>query len=97
MYGVNTTNFALFASYLNGRKQHIKIIGSADIFLNVFVPIKFTNDSNLFLERSNVNTSFKTVNDELSKISEWFSANKLSLNVGKTIIRKSSCTKNVPF
>ena len=92
MYGVNTTNFALFASYLNVRKQHIKITGSADIFLKVFVPIKFTNDSNLFLERSNVNTSFKTVNDELSKISEWFSANKLSLNVGKTIIRKSSST-----
>ena len=28
----------------------------------------------------------KTVNDELIKINEWFSANKLSLNVGKVFI-----------
>ena len=30
MYGVNTTNLAWFASYLNGRKQYIKITESAD-------------------------------------------------------------------
>ena len=30
MYGVNTTNLAWFASYLNGRKQYIKINESAD-------------------------------------------------------------------
>ena len=29
-YGVNTTNLAWFASYLNGRKQYIKITESAD-------------------------------------------------------------------
>ena len=44
----------------------------------------FADDTNFFFERSNVNTLFKTVNDELIKINEWFSANKLSLNVGKT-------------
>ena len=37
-----------------------------------------------FFEHSNINTLFKTVNDELIKINEWFSADKLSLNVGKT-------------
>ena len=30
MYGVDTTNLAWFASYLNGRKQYIKITESAD-------------------------------------------------------------------
>ena len=31
MYGVNTTNLAWFASYLNGRKQYVEITESADI------------------------------------------------------------------
>ena len=30
MYGVNTTNLAWFASYLNGRKQYIKVTEPAD-------------------------------------------------------------------
>ena len=51
---------------------------------NVLVPIMFADDPNLFFEHSNINTLFKTVNDELIKINEWLSTNKLSLNVGKT-------------
>ena len=42
------------------------------------------DDTNFFFEHSNINKLFKAVNDELIKISEWFSANKLSLNVGIT-------------
>ena len=34
MYGVNTTNFAWFASYLNGGKQNMKITESADTLKN---------------------------------------------------------------
>ena len=30
IYGVNTTNLAWFSSYLNGRKQHIKITEYTD-------------------------------------------------------------------
>ena len=51
---------------------------------NVLVPIIFPDDTNLSFEHSNINTLFKTVNDELIKINKWFSANKLSLSVGKT-------------
>ena len=41
-------------------------------------------DDTFFFEHSNIKTLFKAVNDELIKINELFSANKLSLNVGKT-------------
>ena len=128
MYGVNTTNLAWFASYLNGRKQYIKTTESADtlkkdikcgvpqrsilgplLFLlyvndlpnssNVLVAIMFVDDTNFFFEHSNINTLFKTVNDELIKINEWFSANKLSLNVGKTkfsLFHKSGKKYSIP-
>ena len=53
---------------------------------NVFVPIMFADDTNFFNNNININinTLFKTVNNKLIKVKEWFSANKLSLNVGKT-------------
>ena len=37
---------------------------------NVFVPIMFTDDTSFFLEHSNINILFITVNDELTKINE---------------------------
>ena len=40
------------------------------------------------------------VNDELKKIYEWFNANKLSLNAGKTaysLFHKASKTDNLPL
>ena len=66
---------------------------------NVLVPIMFADDTNFFFEHSNINTLFKTVNDELIKINEWFSANKLSLNVGKTkfpLFHKSGKRYSIP-
>ena len=116
MYCVNTTNFAWFARYLNGRKQYIKITESPDtvkkdikrvvpqnsilrplLFLlyvnnlpnpsNVLVLIMFADDIFFFFfffELSNINRLLKTANEELIKINKCFSANQLSLNVGKT-------------
>ena len=66
---------------------------------NVLDPIMFTNDTNFFFEHSNTNTLFKTVNDKLIKINEWFSGNTLSLNVGKTefsLFHKSGKKCSIP-
>ena len=65
---------------------------------NVLVPIMFADNTIFFLGRSNISTLYKTVNDELIKINEWFSANNLSLNVAKTkfsLFHKSD--KNTAF
>ena len=51
--------------------------------LNVLVSIMFTGDTSFF-KYTNINTLFKAVNDQLSKINRWLSANKLSLSVRKT-------------
>ena len=47
-------------------------------------PIMFADDTNLFYSHNNIKILFKNANDELEKISQWFKANKLSLNEGKT-------------
>ena len=47
-------------------------------------PIMFADDTNLFYSHSNIKTLFKTANEELAKVNEWFACNKLSLNGDKT-------------
>ena len=59
----------------------------------------FADDTNFFFEHSNINTLSKTVNDELIKINEWISANKLSLNAGKnkfSLFQKSGKKYSIP-
>ena len=51
---------------------------------NMLDPIMFADDITLFFSISNIKTLFATVNHELEKISLWFIANRLSLNVEKT-------------
>ncbi|XP_065681560.1 uncharacterized protein LOC136095207 [Hydra vulgaris] len=46
--------------------------------------ILFADDTNLFYARNDINILFKLVNKELLNLTEWFNANKLSLNVTKT-------------
>ena len=57
-----------------------------DLFLvsKFLSPIMFADDTNLFYSHNNIKIVFKNANDELEKISQWFKANKLSLNEGKT-------------
>ena len=49
--------------------------------LNSIIPVDYTN---LFFSHSDINILFKRINRELKTVSNWFNANKLSLNFKKT-------------
>ena len=44
----------------------------------------FADDTNIFYSHKNFDTLVSTLNSEISKVSQWFSCNKLSLNITKT-------------
>ena len=44
----------------------------------------FAYDTDLSYEHKDLKTLLSLINQELQKINEWFEANRLSLNVGKT-------------
>ena len=54
------------------------------IVSNILEPIMFADDTNLFFSHKNIKELFLNVSSELSKIIQWFNANKLSLNKDKT-------------
>ena len=64
----------LFPIYVNDLNQASNILDS----------IMFADDTNLFYSHHQIKTFFETVNCELKNISQWFRANKLSLNIKKT-------------
>ena len=64
----------LFLIYINDLSRASKLLE----FVN------FADDSNVFYSNSSYNELFQIVNTELSNISDWFKANKLSLNINKT-------------
>jgi len=47
--------------------------------------IIFADDTNLFSASRNINQLYKNVNKDLEHVSNWFKANKLSLNLDKTV------------
>ena len=66
----------------------------------VLNPIMFVDDINLFFSHSDINLLFGKMNKELTNVSNWFNANKLSLNVKKTkfsFFHKSSKKDNIPL
>ena len=46
--------------------------------------IMFADDFMCFYSHRNIKGLFYTVNSELEKVSQWFKANKLSINIKKT-------------
>ena len=80
----------LFLLYVNDLPNASKILD----------PIMFADDTNLFYSHSDIKILFKTVNEELHKLSEWFSCNKLSLNTDKTkytFFHKLRQSDNIPL
>ena len=51
---------------------------------NLFMPILFADDNNLFCTGRNIDLLVNEINDEISKVYSWVKANKLSLNIDKT-------------
>ena len=60
----------------------------------------FADDTNLFFNHKDIKHLFTVVNNELVNIKDWFTANKLSLNVEKTkysFFHKPSKKDDIPF
>ena len=53
---------------------------------NIAMFTLFADDTNLFFMHHDLNTLFKNINFERSKIAVWFKINKLSLNIKKQTI-----------
>ena len=67
---------------------------------NILDPIIFADDTNLFYSHHNIKELFTTVNKELQKLGDWFTSNKLSLNIKKTkytFFHKNSVKDSVPL
>jgi len=60
--------------------------------------ILFADNTNIFYSHASLDSLFKIVNEELSLVADWFSANRLTLNLEKTnfIIFKSH-RKSMPL
>jgi hypothetical protein len=63
----------------------------------------FADDTNLFLSNKDIHQLYSTMNIELQKVSNWFKANKLTLNFNKTkcvlfhpLAKKYSLPTNLP-
>ena len=67
---------------------------------NILDPIMFADDTNLFYSHHNIKELFTTVNKELQKLGDWFTSNKLSLNINKTkctFFHKNSVKGSIPL
>ena len=67
---------------------------------NILDPIMFADDTNLFYSHHNIKELFTTVNKELQKLGDWFTSNKLSLNIKKTkytFFHKNSVKDIIPL
>ena len=79
----------LFLIFVNDLNNSTKVLD----------PVLFADDKNLFCSDNNIRTLFVTANQRLSQINDWFLANKLSLNVGKTkymLFHKFKDQENIP-
>ena len=60
----------------------------------------FADDTNLFFNHKDIKHLFTVVNNELVSIKDWFTANKLSLNVEKakySFFHKPSKNGDIPL
>jgi hypothetical protein len=63
-------------------------------FSNIMSSLLFADDSNLFASGPNLATIESTINTEMPKLVSWLTANRLSLNIGKTHLMVFGKRKN---
>ena len=51
---------------------------------NVLDFILFADDTTILYSHKDISSKTNTINDELKEVSNWFKANKLSVNASKT-------------
>ena len=62
--------------------------------------ILFADDTNIFFSHNGPNQLMEIVNDELKKLSSWFQANKLSINLKKSnffYLKQNKTGKNLSY
>ena len=58
--------------------------------------IQFADDTTLYISHININYLEYCINDDLSRVEDWFKANKLTLNATKTVSMIFNCpTKSI--
>ena len=91
MYGIRGIAHDWFLSYLSNRLQAVVYNNHESDFKsdlpsvsNLFMPILFADDTNLFCTGKNLKDVVRQINVEIGKVCCWVKANKLSLNIDKT-------------
>ena len=80
---INRYNF--FNKYQFGfRNKHSTFMAVSVSVSNLFMPILFADDTNLFCTEKNLKDVVSQINVEIGKVYCWVKANKLSLNIDKT-------------
>ena len=80
----------LFLLYVNDLKNASSVLDR----------VMFADDTSLFYTYSNIRKLFSTMKEELASINQWFTSNKLSLNVEKTkysFFHKPSKKDDIPL
>ena len=80
VYIYSTNWYSYQISFLRVQREFICEI----ILVSELSAVMFADDTNFFLSDKNIDVLFNKMNNELEKVSTWFKANKLSLNVLKT-------------
>jgi len=92
---LNTTNCGVPQGSILGPLLFIIYINDCVKVANSLHFVMFADDTNIFQSDTDIELLNRNMNSELGKLSKWFKANKLSLNISKTKFMLFTRRKNV--